>query len=220
MKEIKRNKLFSLNESITGKYLKNFNYPYEALPHIKEFILEIINSLDKEEYKIDKNIAIAKNATIHPSAVILGPAIIGKNTNIRVNAFIRENVIIGDNCVIGNSCEFKNTIIFNSSQIPHFNYVADSILGYKAHLGAGVITSNLKADQTNVTIKYNNKKNDTGLRKFGALIGDNAEIGCNTVLNPGTIIGRNSTVYPLSSVRGYVPENHIYKNEEEIIQKN
>lgn len=220
MKEIKSEKLFSLNESITEKYLKKFNYPYEALPYIKEFILEILNSLDKEEYEIIDNVAIAKNAIIHPSAVIVGPAIIGKNTNIRVHAFIRENVIIGDNCVIGNSCEFKNAIIFNNSQIPHFNYVADSILGYKAHLGAGVITSNLKSDQTNVTIKYNNKKIDTGLRKFGALIGDHAEIGCNTVLNPGTVIGKNSTIYPLSSVRGYIPENHIYKNKEEIIQKN
>lgn len=216
---MKNENLFSLNESIAGEKLKVFNYPYKALPYIKDYILEIIKSLDKKEYNIENNIAIGKDTIIHPSAVIIGPAIIGKNTNIRVNAFIRENVIIGDNCVIGNSCELKNAIIFNNSQIPHFNYVADSILGYKSHIGAGVIISNLKSDQTNITIKYNNKILDSGLRKFGALIGDYVEIGCNSVLNPGTIIGKNTTIYPLCSIRGYIPENHIYKNTGEIVLK-
>lgn len=211
--------LFSLEQSITGRYFEKLNYPYEILPEIKNIILELIKELDPKEYIIKDNIAITKTAVVHKSAVIIGPAIIGDNTEIRVNAYLRENVIIGNNCILGNSCEFKNTIIFNDSQIPHFNYVADSVLGYKSHLGAGVITSNLKSDKSSITIKVNNQKLDTNLRKFGALIGDYTEIGCNTVLNPGTILGKNTTIYPLSSVRGYIPSNHIFKNKDEIIKK-
>ena len=168
---------------------------------------------------INGNIAFSKSTVIHPSAVIKGPTIIGSQTEIRPNAYIRENVIIGNSCVIGNSCEFKNSIIFNEAQIPHFNYVGDSIIGYNSHLGAGVITSNLKSDKSTVTISYKGEKIITNLRKMGAIIGDYTEVGCNSVLNPGTIIGKNSNIYPLSSVRGFVPENSIYKNENKIIQK-
>ena len=166
------------------------------------------------------NVWISKSAKIHKNAEICGPAIIGPNTELRIGAYIRGNVIIGENCVIGNSCEIKNSIIFNNAQVPHFNYIGDSILGYKAHTGAGAITSNVKSDKTLVKVFCCGEVIETGLKKFGAMIGDCAEIGCNSVLNPGTIIGRNSNVYPLSSVRGYVPPNSIFKSKDDIVLKN
>lgn len=219
MEEIKYNKLLASKESIASKYIEEKVYPFEVLPEIKDIILEIIENLDPNEYTINNNIAIAKDALIHHTAIIIGPAIIGSKTVVRVNAFIRENVIIGSNCTVGNSCEIKNSILFNNCQVPHFNYVGDSILGFKAHLGAGVVISNLKADQSNVKIKNNNKCLETKLKKFGALVGDFSEVGCNSVLNPGTVLGQNVTIYPVNSIRGYVPESHIYKNCQEIVPK-
>jgi NDP-sugar pyrophosphorylase family protein len=219
MDELKTNNLFNLEETLAKELLEKFDYPFEALKDIESYIYELIEKLSRNEYLINGNIAFSKSTVIHPSAVIKGPTIIGSQTEIRPNAYIRENVIIGNSCVIGNSCEFKNSIIFNEAQIPHFNYVGDSIIGYNSHLGAGVITSNLKSDKSTVTISYKGEKIITNLRKMGAIIGDYTEVGCNSVLNPGTIIGKNSNIYPLSSVRGFVPENSIYKNENKIIQK-
>ena len=219
MDQLKTSSLLSLNETLAQEYLSQFEYPYEALSGIKDYIIKKISFLNKDDYNIKGDIAIAKSAKIHPSAVINGPAIIGLDTEIRPNAFIRGSVIIGSNCVIGNSCEFKNVIIFNNAQIPHFNYVGDSIIGYQSHLSAGVITSNLKSDKTNINIKINDEIINTNLRKMGAIVGDNVEVGCNSVLNPGTIIGKNTSIYPLSSVRGYISENSIYKDKDNVVQK-
>lgn len=212
--------LFDLNNTIAKEYLEKYEYPWEALPEIKNFIKDLINSLDKNEYKeIKENVWVHNSATIAPSAYIDGPTIIGKDSEIRHCAYIRGNAIIGEGVVIGNSCEVKNAIIFNKSQVPHFNYVGDSILGYHAHMGAGSIVSNLKSDGKNITVKDEFEKVETGLRKFGAIIGDNVEIGCNSVLNPGTVIGKNSNVYPLARVRGLVRENSIYKDEDNVVEK-
>ena len=212
--------LFDLNSTIAKKQLEKYEYPWLALPEIKNFIFDLIEELDKNEYKqIKENVWIHNSVTIAPSAFIEGPAIIGKDTEIRHCAYIRGNAIIGEGCVIGNSCEVKNAIIFNKSQVPHFNYVGDSILGYHAHMGAGSIVSNLKSDGKNITVRNGDEKVETGLRKFGAVVGDNVEIGCNSVLNPGTVIGKNSNVYPLARVRGLLPENSIYKDEDNIVEK-
>ena len=212
--------LFDLNSTIAKKQLEKYEYPWLALPEIKNFIFDLIEELDKNEYKqIKENVWVHNSVTIAPSAFIEGPAIIGKDTEIRHCAYIRGNAIIGEGCVIGNSCEVKNAIIFNKSQVPHFNYVGDSILGYHAHMGAGSIVSNLKSDGKNITVRNGDEKVETGLRKFGAVVGDNVEIGCNSVLNPGTVIGKNSNVYPLARVRGLVPENSIYKDEDNIVEK-
>ena len=212
--------LFDLNNTIAKKQLEKYEYPWLALPEIKNFIFDLIEELDKNEYKqIKENVWVHNSVTIAPSAFIEGPAIIGKDTEIRHCAYIRGNAIIGEGCVIGNSCEVKNAIIFNKSQVPHFNYVGDSILGYHAHMGAGSIVSNLKSDGKNITVRNGDEKVETGLRKFGAVVGDNVEIGCNSVLNPGTVIGKNSNVYPLARVRGLVPENSIYKDEDNIVEK-
>ena len=190
------------------------------MPKIKDFIIELGNSLDLNEYnKIGENIWISKTAKIAPTAFISGPTIIGNNTEIRHCAFIRGNAIVGDNCVVGNSTELKNVILFNNVQVPHYNYVGDSILGYKSHMGAGSITSNVKSDKQLVIVKNGDSKIETGLKKFGAMIGDNVEIGCGSVLNPGSVIGRNSNIYPLSSVRGVISSNSIYKKQGEIINK-
>lgn len=212
--------LYSLNETIAFEIFDGIEYPWEALPKIGNFIIKLGHSLNKSDYDmIDENIWIAKSAKIAPSAYIHGPAIIGKNAEIRHCAFIRGNAIVGENTVVGNSTELKNVILFNNVQVPHYNYVGDSIIGYKSHMGAGSITSNVKSDKKLIIVKDKEEKVETGLKKFGAMIGDNVEIGCGSVLNPGTIIGRNSNVYPLSSVRGIIPEKSIYKDKDNIVKK-
>ena len=217
---MKTYEIFDLSKSLAEPLLSKTEYPWEALPQIRDFILNLIPSLDKSVYEeVMPTVWIAKSAKIAPSADITGPTIIGENTEIRPSAFIRGSALIGNGCVIGHSTEVKNAIIFDSVQIPHYNYVGDSILGYRSHLGAGAVTSNVKSDKTLVTVKVNGEKIPTGLKKFGAMVGDYVEIGCNTVLCPGTVIGRNSNVYPLSRVRGFVPENSIFKNAENIVPK-
>ena len=194
-------------------------YPWEALSKLKAFILEYSGQLPDDYERIAEFVWVGKGTVIEKSVLIKGPAIIGRDCELRHSAFIRENVLIGDHAVVGNSTEIKNSILMTGAQAPHFNYVGDSILGYKAHIGAGVILSNLKSTAGTVRVKYNNETIETGLRKFGAILGDNAEVGCNSVLNPGTVIGKNSIVYPLSSVRGVIPENSIYKNGGQITAK-
>ena len=217
----KTKELLDLNHSITKKYLENLEYPWLILPEIKNIILELIKNLPLEEYEeVKNNVFKHKSATIDNNVELIGPAIIGANSQIKHCAYIRENVIVGEDCVIGNSCEIKNAIIFDESQVPHFNYVGDSILGYKSHMGAGSIVSNLKSDKTNVVVKDEDEKYETSLRKFGAVIGDYVEVGCNSVLNPGSVIGRNSNIYPLARVRGVVRANSIYKDEDNIVEKN
>ena len=217
---IRTSDLFDLSKSITAPLLSECEFPWEALPKIGEFILSIGPTLPKDEYdSIGSNVWVAKGVTIHPNSVICGPAIISEGTEIRPGAFIRGNVVIGKNCVIGNSCEFKNSIIFDKVQVPHFNYIGDSILGYCSHTGAGAITSNVKSDRSLVKVSDADERVETGLKKFGAMIGDYVEVGCNSVLNPGTIIGRNSNIYPLSSVRGTVPPNSIFKANNNIVPK-
>lgn len=216
----KTKELFSLDKSLAGEYLSKFEYPWQALSGIKELILTLGERLDKNEYdEISENVWVHKSVKIAPTAYIGAPCIIGKDTEVRQCAFIRSSALIGEGCVIGNSTEVKNAIIFDSVQVPHFNYVGDSILGYKAHLGAGAVTSNVKSDRSLVTVKTADGRIETGLKKFGAMVGDNVEVGCNSVLNPGTVIGRNSNIYPLSSVRGSVPENSIFKNQSTIVIK-
>ena len=220
MKECKIKNLYNLDETIASKIFEGATYPWEVLPKIEEFIKELGNTLSSEEYeKRGEDIWIAKTATIAPTAYIKGPAIIGKDAEIRHCAFIRGKAIVGEGAVVGNSTELKNVILFNNVQVPHYNYVGDSILGYKAHMGAGSITSNVKADKKLVVVKNGTEKIETGLKKFGAMLGDNVEIGCGSVLNPGTVIGKNTNVYPLSSVRGVVPSNSIYKKQNEIVEK-
>ena len=212
--------LYDLNHTIAKDYLEKFEYPWEALSGIKEIIISLGKCLPKEKYdEIAENVWIAKSATVAPSAHIGAPCIIGENSEIRHCAFIRGSALVGNNCVVGNSTEMKNSIIFDNVQIPHFNYVGDSVLGYKSHLGAGAVTSNVKSDKSLVTVKNGTEKIETGLKKFGAMIGDNVEVGCNSVLCPGTVIGKNTTVYPLSRVRGFVKENSIFKSEDNIVIK-
>ena len=209
---MKIKELYDLNHTKAKDYLSKYEYPWEALASIKDFIIELGKSLDTNEYKeIKENVWVHKSAKVFDSAYLGSPCIIGENTEIRQCAFIRGSALVGDNCVIGNSCELKNVIIFDNAEVPHFNYVGDSILGFKAHMGAGSITSNVKSDRTLVVI-HGDTNIETGIKKVGAFLGDYAEIGCNSVLNPGTVIGRHSNVYPLSSVRGVVPANSIYKN--------
>ncbi|MCA0386592.1 MAG: UDP-N-acetylglucosamine pyrophosphorylase [Firmicutes bacterium] len=211
--------LLDLNEIDAKSIFDNVNHPWEVLSKINTFIFEYIKTLPNDFDNIGDDIWVGKGTTIEKSALIKGPAVIGYNCEIRHSAYIRGNVIIGNNVVVGNSTEVKNAILFNRVQIPHFNYVSDSVLGYKAHLGAGVITSNLKSDGTLVKVKFGYNTMETGLRKFGAIIGDFAEVGCNAVLNPGTILGKNSIVYPLCSVRGVIPENSIMKSASDIVLK-
>ena len=220
MENCKIKNLYNLEETMAKSLLENLTYPWEALPKISEFIIELGSKLDKTIYELKgENIWIAKTANIYPTAFIKGPAIIGENAEVRHCAFIRGNAIVGNNTVVGNSTELKNVILFNNVQVPHYNYVGDSILGYKAHMGAGSITSNVKSDKKLVIVKDDNEKIETGLKKFGAMIGDNVEVGCGSILNPGSVIGKNTNIYPLSSVRGVVPENSIYKNQNEIVVK-
>ena len=214
------NELFDLTRSKAGEYLSKFEYPWDALSGIKNLIIEIGKNLDKEEYnKISENVWVHKTAVVAPTAYIGSPCIIGAETEVRHCAFIRESALIGDNCVVGNSTELKNVILFDCVQVPHYNYVGDSILGFKSHMGAGAITSNVKSDQSLVTVKNGDVKIETGLKKFGAVLGDYVEVGCNSVLNPGTVIGRKSNIYPLSCVRGVVPPESIYKTGGIIIKK-
>ena len=203
--------LFNLDKTISKDYLNKYKYPFEVLDNINNIIVDLFSKLDNDYLMIKENVYAHKSAAIGKNVEIIGPCIIGKNTEIRHNAYIRENVIIGDNVVIGNSCEIKNSIIFDDAQIPHFNYVGDSIIGYHAHLGAGVIISNLKLDKTNIIIK-GDKLIDTNRRKVGAFIGDYSEVGCNSVINPGSVIGKNCIIYPLSSFRGIIGDNKIFKN--------
>ncbi|HHU70922.1 MAG TPA: UDP-N-acetylglucosamine pyrophosphorylase [Clostridiales bacterium] len=213
--------LLDMDQTIAAEVFEGCTYPWEVLSKIKDEILRIGNSLSEDEYmKVGEDVWIAKSAKVSSTASITGPAIIGKEAEIRHCAFIRGNAIVGEGAVVGNSTELKNVILFNKVQVPHYNYVGDSILGYKAHMGAGAITSNVKSDKTLVTVKAGKEKLETGLKKFGAILGDNVEVGCNSVLNPGTVVGRNSNIYPLSMVRGYVKEGSIYKKAGEIIAKN
>ena len=220
MEDCKIKKLYNLDETIAKELLEKFTYPWEVLPHIEEFIIEIGNRLDPNVYeKKGENIWIAKSAKVYPTAYINGPAIIGEDAEVRHCAFIRGKAIVGNGAVVGNSTELKNVILFNKVQVPHYNYVGDSILGYKAHMGAGSITSNVKSDKQLVIIKNGKETIETKRKKVGAMLGDNVEVGCGSVLNPGTVVGRNSNIYPLSSVRGVVPENSIYKNKNEVVEK-
>lgn len=220
MEECKIKILYNLEHTIAKELMEKYEYPWEALPHINDFIIEIGKKLDEKIYEQKgENIWIAKSANVFPSAYIKGPVIIGENAEIRHCAFIRGKAIIGNNCVVGNSTELKNVILFDNVQVPHYNYVGDSILGYKSHMGAGSITSNVKSDKKLVIIKNEKEKIETGLKKVGAMVGDEVEVGCGSILNPGTVIGIHTNIYPLSSVRGVVPENSIYKNKNEVVEK-
>lgn len=212
-------KLFNLSEFSPNAIFEGAQHPWDALTKIKTFILEYSKQLTEDYERISEFVWIGKGTTVEKTAMIKGPAIIGCNCEIRHSAYIRENVLIGNNVVVGNSTEIKNSILFNNVQAPHFNYVGDSILGYKAHIGAGVILSNLKSTGGTVKVRFDGGLIETGLRKLGAILGDHVEIGCNSVLNPGTVIGKHSIVYPLSSVKGYVPENSILKQNGEIVEK-
>ena len=220
MLTIKTEQLYDLSHTLSGELLAACEYPWQALPRIKEFVRQLGKTLSPEEYDSPaEDVWIARDATVAPSATICGPTIIGKGTEIRTGAFIRGAVLVGEGCVVGNSCELKNTILFDGVQVPHFNYVGDSILGYRSHTGAGAVTSNVKSDKTPVAVRVDGRPIPTGRKKLGAMVGDLAEIGCGTVLNPGTVIGRRTTVYPLSCVRGYVEENSIYRSQKTVVRK-
>lgn len=221
MKDFTIEKLLDLKETMAAELFEGKTYPWEVLPEIKDFILKLGKTLDPDEYEYrEGDIWIAKSAKIAPTACINGPAIIGKDTEVRHCAFIRGNAIVGEDCVVGNSTELKNVVLFNCVQVPHYNYVGDAVLGYKSHMGAGSICSNVKSDKQLVVVKHGEEKIETGLKKFGAMLGDHVEVGCGSVLNPGTVIGRNSNIYPLSPVRGCVPADSIYKSRTEIVSKN
>ncbi len=217
---LKNTELFEKGHSLAEKQIFVHEYPWQVLPHIKDIILEIGKSLPADRYDNPlEGVWIAKSAKVSPSASVSGPCIIGEDTEVRQCAFIRGSALVGDGCVIGNSTELKNCIISDGCQVPHFNYVGDSILGYRSHMGAGSITSNVKSDKTLVCVRAGDGKIETGLKKFGAMLGDFVEVGCNSVLNPGTVIGPHSNVYPLSSVRGAVPANSIFKTAGNIVTK-
>ena len=212
--------LYDLDHTLAGDYLARFTYPWEALAGIKDLILALGPTLDKEEYEeVSEHVWVHRTAVVFPSAYLGAPAIIGPGTEVRHCAFIRGSALVGADCVVGNSAELKNVILFDNVQTPHYNYVGDSILGYRSHMGAGSITSNIKSDKTNVTVRDGSEVMETGLRKVGAMLGDYVEVGCNSILNPGTVIGRHSNIYPTSSVRGVVPENSIYKDSGVIAEK-
>lgn len=213
--------LYDLTHTKAAAYLDGFEYPWEALSGISDMIVALGATLPADEYDHpEETVWIAKDAKIYPNANIYGPCIIGHGTEVRPGAFIRGSALVGDGCVVGNSTELKNVILFDTVQVPHYNYVGDSILGYKSHMGAGSITSNVKSDKTLVVIKNGDEKLETGRKKVGAMLGDRVEVGCNSVLNPGTVIGRDSNVYPVSCVRGVIPENSIYKTGGKIVTKN
>ena len=211
--------LYDLTHSLAGSYLAGFEYPWQALKGIKDLILNLGPTLDESYEEVSPTVWVHKTAIIAPTAFLGAPCIIGAGTEVRHCAYIRGSALVGENCVVGNSVELKNVILFNNVQVPHYNYVGDSILGYKSHMGAGAVTSNVKSDKTLVTVKNGDEKIETGLKKFGAMLGDYVEVGCNSVLNPGTVIGRNSNVYPTSCVRGMVPEQCIWKNTGVVVKK-
>lgn len=222
MANVKITDLYDLSHTVASEYLGGFTYPWEALAGIKDLIIEIGATLDPELYeKRGEDVWISKSAKIYPNNYIAGPCIIGHNTEVRPGAFIRGSALVGENCVVGNSTELKNVILFDNVQVPHYNYVGDSILGYKSHMGAGSITSNVKSDKTLVVIKTQDKSEEyrTERKKVGAMLGDYVEVGCGSVLNPGTVIGRESNIYPLSPVRGIVPEKSIYKANGNVVKK-
>lgn len=214
------NDLYDLEHTLAADYLSQFTYPWEALKGIKEFILQLGPTLDPEEYEeVSENVWVHKTAKVFPSAYLGAPCIVGPETEVRHGAFVRGSALIGYKCVVGNSVELKNVILFDNVQVPHYNYVGDSILGFHAHMGAGAVTSNVKADNKNVIIKNGTEWMETGTRKVGAMLGDYADMGCNSVANPGTVIGRHTSVYPTSCVRGVIPENHIFKNNGEVVER-
>ena len=220
MEQLTVKELYNLDETIAKDIFEGVTYPWEVLPKIGAFIVELGKKLPKDEYELAwENVWIAKSAKVAPTAYINGPAIIGKDAEVRHCAFIRGNAIVGEGAVVGNSTELKNVILFNKVQVPHYNYVGDSILGYKAHMGAGSITSNVKSDKTLTTVKTPEGVIETGLKKFGAMLGDEVEVGFGSVLNPGTVVGRHTNIYPLSMVREFVPANSIYKKRGEVVEK-
>ena len=220
MEACKISNMYTLSETIAAGLFEGAEYPWEVLPKIHDFILELGKSLPADKFeKRGEDIWIAKSATIAPTAYLNGPLIVDEDAEIRHCAFVRGNAIVGKGAVVGNSTELKNVVLFNKVQVPHYNYVGDSVLGFKSHMGAGSITSNVKSDKTLVTVKSVDEKIETGLKKMGAMLADHVEVGCNSVLNPGTVIGRNSNIYPTSCVRGCIPANSIYKNEKEIVEK-
>ena len=221
MEQLQIQNLYDLTQTIAAPLFEGAAYPWELLPKISAFIIELGSRLPEDKYeKHGENVWIARSATVFPTAYINGPCIIDEEAEVRHCAFIRGNAIVGKGAVVGNSTELKNVILFNKVQVPHYNYVGDSILGYKSHMGAGSITSNVKSDKTLVVVKSPYGNIETGLKKMGAMLGDNVEVGCNSVLNPGTVIGRCSNVYPTSMVRGFIEPNSIYKKQGEIVSKN
>ena len=221
MEQLQIQNLYDVTQTIAAPLFEGATYPWQLLPKISAFIIELGNRLPEDKYeKRGENVWIAKSATVFPTAYIDGPCIIDEEAEVRHCAFIRGNAIVGKGAVVGNSTELKNVILFNKVQVPHYNYVGDSILGYKSHMGAGSITSNVKSDKTLVVVKSPYGNIETGLKKMGAMLGDNVEVGCNSVLNPGTVIGRCSNVYPTSMVRGFIEPDSIYKKQGEIVSKN
>lgn len=216
---IKTTDLYDLRKTLAGEYLEGFEYPWQALAGIKNLILTLGPDLGEEYTERDPQVWVHKTAKIAPTAFLGAPCIIGAETEVRHCAFIRGSALVGEKCVVGNSVELKNVILFDGVQVPHFNYVGDSILGYKAHMGAGAVTSNVKSDKTLVVVKNGEEKIETGLKKFGAMLGDHVEVGCNSVLNPGTVVGKNSNIYPTSCVRGVVPADSIWKTGGVIVNK-
>lgn len=220
MEAYKISNMYTLSETIAAGLFEGAEYPWEVLPKIHDFILELGKGLPADKFeKRGEDIWIAKSATVAPTACLNGPLIVDEGAEIRHCAFVRGNAIVGKGAVVGNSTELKNVVLFNKVQVPHYNYVGDSVLGFKSHMGAGSITSNVKSDKTLVVVKSVDEKIETGLKKMGAMLADHVEVGCNSVLNPGTVIGRNSNIYPTSCVRGCIPANSIYKNEKEIVEK-
>ena len=216
---MKMNDLYDLSHTLAAEYLAGFSYPWQALSGIKELIRELGPKLGGEYSEIEPEVWVHSTAKVAPTAYLGAPCIIGPGTEVRHCAFVRGSALVGEGCVVGNSVELKNVILFDGVQVPHYNYVGDSILGYKAHMGAGSVTSNVKSDKTLVVVKNGGEQIPTGLKKFGAMLGDFVEVGCNSVLNPGTVIGRRSNVYPTSCVRGVVPENSIWKNDGTVVTK-
>ena len=211
--------LFDLNHSLAGTYLSGFTFPWQALKGIKDLILNLGPTLGEAYTEVAPAVWVHNTAVVAPTAYLGAPCIIGAGTEVRHCAYIRGSALVGENCVVGNSVELKNVILFDNVQVPHYNYVGDSILGYKSHMGAGAVTSNVKSDKTLVTVRSGDERIEAGLKKFGAMLGDHVEVGCNSVLNPGTVIGRHSNVYPTSCVRGVVPENSIWKNTGVVVEK-
>lgn len=216
---LKTSDLFDLSHSMAGTYLSDFELPWQALGGIKALILSLGSQLGEDYNQIQPNVWVHKTAVVAPTAYLGAPCIIGANTEVRHCAFIRGSALVGENCVVGNSVELKNVILFDNVQVPHYNYVGDSILGYKSHMGAGSVTSNVKSDKTLVVVKSGEEQIPTGLKKFGAMLGDFVEVGCNSVLNPGTVIGRHTNIYPTSCVRGMVPADSIWKTGGVVVAK-